>query len=204
MRAKKVTLKYFEEWTGAGTSAPQPMPCTSVHEVQLICLTHRQARARLETGGGWRRTCVRRERRWPSFIIWRWAGRALGGWIRCRWRTSLLQLLPPPRQYSTTVTSRPIVAGLPARVKRRPRSPAPGNRPRSRAGEGPRSPPGRAPRRRHGEPPPEKRPSGRDGNRQRGAPALPGAGNPPRKARQSPLRAGGQRRAGGARLRSAS
>jgi hypothetical protein len=44
------------------------------------------------TGGGWRRTCVWRERRWPNFIIWRWAGPARGGWIHC------LQRAPPPQR----------------------------------------------------------------------------------------------------------
>jgi hypothetical protein len=50
---------------------------------KLYVSTHRKALERPETGGGWRRTRVRRKRRWPNFIIWRWAGRALGGWIHC-------------------------------------------------------------------------------------------------------------------------
>jgi hypothetical protein len=42
-----------------------------------------EAPHRLKTGGGWRRTCVWRERRWPNFILWRWAGPAQGGWTHC-------------------------------------------------------------------------------------------------------------------------
>jgi hypothetical protein len=79
------------------------------------------ARARLDTGGGWRRTCAGRERRWPSFIIWRWAGRALDGWIRYRWIIPLLQVpVPVPRLQprSMTATSRHPVPGQLARGRR--------------------------------------------------------------------------------------
>ena len=81
------------------------------------------ARARLYTGGGWRRTCAGRERRWPSFIIWRWAGRALDGWIRYRWITRLLQTPVPLlllHPHSTTATSRRPVPGQLARERRLP------------------------------------------------------------------------------------
>ena len=86
---------------------------------------------RLETGGGWRRTRVRRERRWPSFTLWRWAGPALDGWIRCRWRARPL-LLPPRRPHPMA----------PLRSQRR----AAGQAPPSRAGNLPRSRARRAPR----------------------------------------------------------
>jgi hypothetical protein len=87
---------------------------------------------RLSTGGGWRRTCVGRERRWPSFTTWRWAGRALDGWIRCRWIIPLLQRPRPQNRCSMTVTSR------------RRELLAPGERrPRRRAGEQRRRLPGK-------------------------------------------------------------
>ena len=50
---------------------------------KLYVLTHPVGACAPGTGGGWRRTRVRRKLRWPNFIIWRWAGRALGGWIPC-------------------------------------------------------------------------------------------------------------------------
>jgi hypothetical protein len=89
---------------------------------------------RLSTGGGWRRTCVGRERRWPSFTTWRWAGRALDGWIRCRWITPLLQRPRPQNRCSMTVTSRRRAQELLAPGERRPRR---------RAGERRRRLPGR-------------------------------------------------------------
>jgi hypothetical protein len=39
---------------------------------------------------------VRRKLRWPNFIIWRWAGRALGGWIPCLRRVLRLHRAPHP------------------------------------------------------------------------------------------------------------
>jgi hypothetical protein len=39
---------------------------------------------------------VRRKLRWPNFIIWRWAGRALGGWIPCLRRVLRLHRVPHP------------------------------------------------------------------------------------------------------------
>jgi hypothetical protein len=39
-----------------------------------------------------------RERRWPSFIIWRWAGPAQVGWTHCPQRELLLLLLLLPRR----------------------------------------------------------------------------------------------------------
>jgi hypothetical protein len=91
---------------------------------------------RLETGGGWRRTRVRRERRWPSFTLWRWAGPALDGWIRCRWRAR--PLLPPHRR------PHPMA---PLRSQRRAAGQAQpgraGNQPRSRARKAPRRQQGR-------------------------------------------------------------
>ncbi len=113
-------------------------PCTSVDEVHVICLFHGRRSRAFETVGGWRRTCVRRKRRWPSFIIWRWAGPALDGWIRCRWRTSLLQRPLPHNRHLATIASR-----RPVREERPPRRRLAGSRPRSPAGERRRRPPGR-------------------------------------------------------------
>jgi hypothetical protein len=170
-------------------------PCTSVDEVQVICQIHRLARARLETGGGWRRTCVGRERRWPSFIIWRWAGRALDGWIRCRWRTPLPQLPPPRRRHSPITKNRRNAPGLPVREERRPRRLALKGRPRNPARELGR----RAPRRRH-----EGLPPGRVPRSQRRSPpgrapgGVPSAGNPrPVRVRLNQHPGGERRRAAG-------
>jgi hypothetical protein len=160
------------------------------------------ARARLYTGGGWRRTCAGRERRWPSFIIWRWAGRALDGWIRCRWITVLLQAPVPllhPRLM--TATSRHPVPGQHARGRRLrgragPKSLPPGNQPAANpaAGSPPRSPAGnplngqrrRAPRNRRANRPPGSRPGSPAGSRPRGAAAeaqsVAGANRPRRAA----------------------
>jgi len=71
---------------------------------KLYVSTHRKAPERPETGGGWRRTRVRRKRRWPNFIIWRWAGRALGGWILCLRRAPPL-LLPRRHRPPLTLTN---------------------------------------------------------------------------------------------------
>ena len=81
------------------------------------------ARARLYTGGGWRRTCAGRERRWPSFIIWRWAGRAQDGWTLFRWITLLLQTpVPLPRRHrrSMMASSRHPVPGQLGHERRLP------------------------------------------------------------------------------------
>jgi hypothetical protein len=67
---------------------------------KLYVSTHRKAPERPETGGGWRRTRVRRKRRWPNFIIWRWAGRALGGWIPCLRRAPRQPLRRPVHSIS--------------------------------------------------------------------------------------------------------
>ena len=123
-----------------------------------------RARARLETGGGWRRTCVGRELRWPSFTTWRWDGPALAGWIRCQRRTRQPPLQPRRRLHTTSKTHPPRAAGPLSRVASRPR-----NRPGNRAAAQPRSPlRGRAPRN------PPKRPLRR-------APESPPA-SPPRRA----------------------
>jgi len=162
-------------------------PCTRLEDVHVICLFHWRARARLDTGGGWRRTCVRRERRWPSFIIWRWAGPALAGWIRCRWRVPPLRL--PPRDLHRSATSmsprRPVPAPLnpresaPRRAQRGSRPRGPGDEPRNRLRRAPKRQPEGAPGRRRGRPPV---------NRPGRAPERPqsGAGRP---------RGSGQRRA---------
>jgi len=98
------------------------------------------AHARLQTGGGWRRTCVRRERRWPSFIIWRWAGPALDGWIRCRWRAPPLVLPPRLRRHSAILRSpRPAVLPRPPGLGAGPAR----RRPRGQAGSQPERAPSR-------------------------------------------------------------
>ena len=154
-----------------------------------VCFTG--ARPRLETVGGWRRTCVRRKRRWPSFIIWRWAGPALDGWIRCRWRTSLLQRPPPHHRHTTTITNRRPAPRRPVRGERPPRRRLPESRPRNPAGERQR----RVPRRRPGGPPPRRPPENQLANRPRKALS---AGNRPGRVRHP---GSGQRRvAGGASL----
>jgi hypothetical protein len=142
----------------AGNRLPH-MPCRSLEYVHVICLFHWQARARLETGGGWRRTRVRRERRWPSFIIWRWVGPALAGWIRCRWRIPPLRL--PPREPHLTTNSLslqlllgPLPLGESVRRRRPPgrqlrgeRRRLPGKAPGRQPGVGPGRALGNRPRR---------------------------------------------------------
>jgi hypothetical protein len=152
-----------------------------------VCFT--EALPRLETVGGWRRTCVRRKRRWPSFIIWRWAGPALDGWIRCRWRMFLLHRLPP-HPHSTIIASRRPDPGRPVHEKRPPRRRLPGSRPRNPARERPRRPPGSPPPRR----PPENQPA----NRLRKVPEEPPSGGNRRgRVRRGRHPGSGQRRAAG-------
>ena len=148
---------------------------SSLAQVLKKCMLYRhsppEAQPRLETVGGWRRTCVRRKRRWPSFIIWRWAGPALDGWIRCRWRTSPASTVPPPSPSSvTTTTTQP--AGHAAKPREGPSAAKEGaprrppRRPAKKAGkEGRRRPPEkRPPRRRAG-----NRPANRPGKARREA-----------------------------------
>ncbi len=173
----------------------------------MLYTVSREARLRLETVGGWRRTCVRRKRRWPSFILWRWAGPALDGWIRCRWRTPLLRRpLPHPHRTATITSLRPV-PGRPVRRERPPRNRPPESRPgnparnpaRRRQGGAPR----RAPRRPPGDPRPRRPPRNRLANRPRRASGgHPSAGNQPGRARPGQGPGSGQRRvAGGASLR---
>jgi hypothetical protein len=81
-----------------------------------------------------------RERRWPSFIIWRWAGPALGGWTRCRWRIRRVRV--PHRHLPTTTSASPqgeAAADQPARGRRPPESrPAQQNPRKNRPGAAPR------------------------------------------------------------------
>jgi hypothetical protein len=96
--------------------------CRRIEDVQVIKSTVRR-RPRLATGGGLRRIRVRKERRWPTFIIWRWAGPVRAGWTPC------LRSLPPPRR---------------PRRQRHPPIPPPTARPHpmsGRAGQGRRRPP---------------------------------------------------------------
>jgi hypothetical protein len=84
-----------------------------------------------------------RERRWPSFIIWRWAGPAQGGWTHYPRKAPLL---PPPRRHHPLIS----MSHQPAGVRKRgpARGPGPGgSRPLVPPREAPRSRPVRAPRR---------------------------------------------------------
>ena len=130
----------------------------------------------------------------PSFIIWRWAGRALDGWIRCRWITLLLQAPVPllhPR--SMAATSRHPVPGQHARGRRLPEragpeslppgnqpaaSPAAGSPPRRRAGNQLNGQRRRVPRSRRANRPPGSRPR----EAAAGAQSVRGANRPRRAA----------------------
>ena len=96
----------------------------------------------------------RRERRWPSFIIWRWAGPAQDGWTHSPQRVTLLLLIPRHRpRHPSTLKSllraegrvRRAALGPVAPGKSRPRRPA-GSRlakPPSQPGGRPGRPPAR-------------------------------------------------------------
>lgn len=161
------------------------MPCTSFEDVHVICLVS-GGRGSASTGGGWRRTCAWRERRWPSFISWRWVGPAQAGWIRCRWRTPPLRLPPPDLHPSMTSMSPPRLAPVQPRGRRAPgrvpRRAVPASRPS--APSEPRSQRERAPGRR-----PSEAAGRRLGNQPVRVP-----GSPPKRARGS----GPRRAAGGA------
>ena len=148
------------------------MACNALHKRSRSACYIRDspvALARHDTGGGWRRTCAGRERRWPSFIIWRWAGRALVGWIHCRWKTPLLHPPPRLRRPMATPTSPRPVAGRPALERRRPRRVAPESPPRNRGSDQPRSRLAEGPRRADGDPRPGNPRRRAAGRRPRGA-----------------------------------
>jgi hypothetical protein len=88
------------------TTSCDSVACTSLPDVQVIRRLPGGA-LRLETGGGWRRTCAWRERRWPNFIIWRWAGPAQGGWTPCPRKEPLLHLPRRRRRRSISMSPRP-------------------------------------------------------------------------------------------------
>src|SRR5712691_9340882 len=161
-----------EEWDQGNNSArralQKPRRCAS-----YIWFFWAQAQARLTTVGGSRRICVGRKRRWPSFIIWRWAGPAPGGWTLCRRSCPLRRphLLSPPR--------------------RRPRPPAP--RPRARPPRRPRNDP------RAGRPRPVPR---RPPRRPRDRPSSPRSVAPRRRPRRPPGAVAGRAAAGSGRRRS--
>jgi hypothetical protein len=127
--------------------------CTSPEDVQVICLIHRRRVRASKPAAGGAALCVRRERRWPSFIIWRWAGPALDGWIHCPWRAPPLLLPPRRRRHTATLKS----------CRRRGRDPAaPGEDPaRRRPRDRLNGPAGRAPRRAAASPPREPEPARR-------------------------------------------
>jgi hypothetical protein len=90
-----------------------------------------------------------RERRWPSFIIWRWAGPALDGWTRCRWTIPRLRV-PHRHLPMTTLASHqgPAEPEPPARERKPPKSRAAHeNRRKSLRGGGRRKRPNEEPRR---------------------------------------------------------
>lgn len=90
-------------------------------------LTGRRMSAPRPAAGG--AALVRRKRRWPNFIIWRWAGRALGGWIPCL-RRAVLPLLHPAHSISKNLPPPGRKARRPAGSRRRdPPSEQPGNPP---------------------------------------------------------------------------
>jgi hypothetical protein len=152
---------------------------------------------RLETGGGWRRTCLWRERRWPSFIIWRWAGPAQGGWIHCPRNPPLLLL---PRRHRHPSTSMSLRRHGEARA-RAPHEPRPGgSRPAGRRSGRARSLLAKAPKRAPAEPPGKgpNRPSGEPRSRLARVPgvrpARAAAGPARGRALGGPPRASGPRR----------
>jgi hypothetical protein len=152
------------------------MACTTPDDVQVICPVHQETPRRLKTGGGWRRTCVWRERRWPNFIIWRWAGPDQDGWIPCPRKAPRL-LLPRPRRHPL-----PSMSPLRLDVPRGPAAPAARpvrSLPAGQRNGGAKSRPAVVLRRLPAEP---KRPSGADAGRPARAPVNPpvqAAGNQP-------------------------
>ena len=89
-----------------------------------------------------------RKRRWPSFIIWRWGGRAQVGWTPCPQRVllPLLLLLPRRPRHPSILKSLPPAEGRVGRAGRGvvgPGESRPSGRPRAAAG----SPRAKAPRR---------------------------------------------------------
>ena len=142
-----------------------------------------------------------RDRRWPSFIIWRWAGRAQVGWTPCPQRVLpllLLHLLRRPHPPSILMSRRPA-EGRAERaghgvVDHGAAGPG-GNQPNGRLRAAAASRPARAPR---------KAPAGRPrsrANRQNvvgaarpgrapGSPPAQGPGSPPAQRAGSPLAQG--------------
>jgi hypothetical protein len=150
-----------------------------------------------------------RERRWLSFIIWRWAGPARVGWTHCPQRVLLLLLLPRRPRHPSILKSLPRPEG---RAKRAghvaaaglgvvgPGGSQPSGRPKAAAGsrlaKAPRRAPGSRPRSR------ADRPSGAGAARPGRAPAArpaPAAASPlGGRAPDVPRRAGGPRKGGAA------
>jgi hypothetical protein len=111
----------------------------------MLYVSSLEARARLaQTGGGWRRTCFGRGRRWQNFITWKWAGPAPAGWIRCRWRTPL-RLPPLDLQLPTKQPSLPSPDAAQPPGERLLRRVPPGSRRRELAVEPRRRRPRRGP-----------------------------------------------------------
>jgi hypothetical protein len=163
--------------------------------------TGRRASAPRPAAGG--AALVRRKRRWPNFIIWRWAGRALGGWTPC-----LRRALLPHRHPVHSISRNPhpgnqrLPTGLAANP---PRDPAPGaqnGQPRNPSGrqvDRPDVRPGRPPAKaagQHGRAPEQRRAArGRAPGQPRGA-----HGRAPEQPRVARGRAAGQREAPRGRL----
>ena len=144
-----------------------------------------------------------RKRRWPSFIIWRWAGPAQVGWTHCPQRVLLLLLLllqrrPPhpsplmslPPAEAPVERAGPGVGG--------PEGSRPSDRPRRAAGSRPVKAPRRAPA---GRPRSRANPPSAAAARLGRAPVSPpaqAAGSPlDARAPNARLRGSGPRRAGG-------
>ncbi len=150
-----------------GRTARNPSLAEAPQQCKLHLIPD-QARTRRTTRGGLRRFRVRREPRWPSFILWRVAGPGPGGWIRCRESSPRLRRIPLPTRTMTTRRPPAPGPGLPRAPENRPNPPRGGaqqRRPRGRARKAPRKaprkppsdPPGKPPRSLRASPPRKQR-----------------------------------------------
>jgi hypothetical protein len=184
------------------------MACTTPEDVQVICPVDRETLRRLRTGGGWRRTCVWRERRWPNFIIWRWAGPAQAGWTPCPRKAPHL-LLPRRRRRRPLTLMSPPRAGVPKAPLAPAAVPGRSRLPAVQRNGAARSRPAAVPRRAPAAPPNAQasRPSAPDGNPPARAPGslpvLVAASLPVRAPDALPPRSGPRRVVGAAVSRAA-
>jgi hypothetical protein len=167
-------------------------PCRRLEDVQVINSTVSRRVYASRPAAGCAAYSFRKERRWPTFIIWRWAGLARDGWIRCprsrprppvqlrpgRPVTPPLTLLQPPRRVAPPPNAARAGKRRPRRRRRRPpngrlrrlpserQSARPGGAPESRPSEARRKQQRKGRRREPGGRPsaaPRSRPSGRPG-----------------------------------------